>query len=60
MYDLDLVEVLFEDQYFSRSAMSRIRNSMVCMVSSTDCQHSKTLILFSQPGLLLSTSFLCS
>ena len=31
MYDLDLVEVLFEDQYFSRSDISRMRNSMVCM-----------------------------
>ena len=30
MYDLDLVEV-FKDQYFSRSDMSRMRNSMVCM-----------------------------
>ena len=31
MYDLDLVEVLFKDQYFSRSDKSRMRNSMVCM-----------------------------
>ena len=31
MYDLDLVEVLFKDQCFSRSDMSRMRNSMVCM-----------------------------
>ena len=33
MYDLDLVEVLYKDQYFKfrRSAMSRMRNSMVCM-----------------------------
>ena len=31
MYDLDLVEVLFKDQYFSRSDMSRMRNSVVCM-----------------------------
>ena len=30
MYDLDLVEVLFKDQYFSRSDMSNMRNSTVC------------------------------
>ena len=28
MYDLDLVEVLFKDQYFSRGDMGRMRNSM--------------------------------
>ena len=29
---LDLVELLFRDQYLSRSDMSRMRNSMVCIV----------------------------
>ena len=38
MYDLDLVEVLSKNQYFSRSDMSRMRNSMVCMVSSKVCK----------------------
>ena len=31
MYDIDLVEVLFKDQYFSRSDISRMRNSLVCV-----------------------------
>ena len=31
MYDLDLGEVIFKDQYFNRSDISRMRNIMVCM-----------------------------
>ena len=42
MYDLDLVEVLSKDQYFSRSDMGRMRNSMVCMTLTLRRCYSKT------------------
>ena len=42
MYDLDLVEVLFKDQYFSRIDMSRMRNSMVCMTLTLWRRYFKT------------------
>ena len=42
MYEFDLAEVLFKDQYFSRSDMSRMRNSMVCMTLTLRRCYSKT------------------
>ena len=43
MYDLDLVEVFFKDQYFSMGdMMSRMRNSMVCMTLTLQRCYLKT------------------